>query len=38
MCIKRFRADIAGGAVSAGSIVVYLNVFEYSLSHLLAGV
>ena len=36
-CLKRCRADIAVGAVSADSIVVHFNVFEYRLSHLFSG-
>ena len=31
--LKRFWADIAVGAVSAGSIVIHFYVFEYCLSH-----
>jgi len=36
-CLKRFRANKAVGAVSAGSIVVHFDVLEYCLSHLLPG-
>ena len=36
-CLKRFRADKAIGAVSAGSIVIHFDVFEYRLSHFLPG-
>ena len=37
LCLKRFRADVSVGAVSAGSIVIHFDVFEYRLSHLLSG-
>lgn len=30
LCLKRCRADIAVGAVSVGSIVVHLDVFEHA--------
>ncbi len=36
LCLKRFRADVAVGAVSAGPIVVCLNVFKHGVAHLLA--
>ena len=36
-CLKRFWADKAVGAVSAGSIVIHFDVLEYCLSHLLPG-
>jgi hypothetical protein len=35
--LKRRRADIAIGAVSAVSIVVHFDVLEYCLPHLLPG-
>ena len=31
VCLKRFWADIAVGAVSAGTIVVHLDILEYRL-------
>ena len=37
LCLKHQRADVAVGAVSAGSIVIHLDVFEYRLSHCLPG-
>jgi hypothetical protein len=37
MCLKRLWADIAIGAVSASSIVIYFDVLEYCLSHFLPG-
>ena len=35
LCLKRFRADVSVGAVSAGSIVIHFDVFKYCLSHFL---
>jgi hypothetical protein len=37
LCLKRFRADEAVGAVSAGSIVVHFDVLEYRFPHGLPG-
>jgi hypothetical protein len=33
LCLKRFRAEVAVGAVSAGSIVVHFDVLVYRLPH-----
>ena len=37
LCLNHFRADVSIGAVSAGSIVIHFDVFEYCLSHLPPG-
>jgi len=37
VCLKRRRANEAVGAVSAGSVVIYFDEFEYWLPHFLSG-
>lgn len=37
LCLKRFWTDVSVSVVSAGSIVIQLDVFEYRMSHFLPG-